>query len=382
MSPWQAKVAGGEMWWAKPGNAKRSSRMNERMKMVAVILVVVGIAAGILWLSQDNGGAGIPFADVVQPLLTARTVTYKATTKLHGYPDRKAEVMFMEPGHTRYTTGEIVIISNSQQGEAVYLDPKEKTATVGEMENTEKSDYLERQVMLFFNTREYIRNALETEYKTVKPLGKRTIDGRTAVGHKISEHLRDVTVWVDVETQLPIRVETSVMLWNGITSTKIMDHFAFDVDLDEALFSLEIPKDYTIEKGILKVDVARPAEKDIVEMFRVWTEATSGEFPSALEIDAMEEFHRAQSNRIVQRVQASKPVDAWPMVHESSAVVRGFVFVRALRASSNWSYAGEGVKLGEADKAVFWYRPEGSQAYRVIYGDLSIKEMAEKGLPR
>ncbi len=45
-------------------------------------------------------------------------------------------------------------------------------------------------------------------------------------------------------------------------------------------------------------------------------------------------------------------------------------------------YAGNGVKLGEADKAIFWYRPEGAETYRVIYGDLSVKDVAAENLPK
>ena len=45
-------------------------------------------------------------------------------------------------------------------------------------------------------------------------------------------------------------------------------------------------------------------------------------------------------------------------------------------------YAGSGVKVGETDKAVFWYLPEGSETYRVIYGDLSVKDVAAGDLPK
>jgi len=38
-------------------------------------------------------------------------------------------------------------------------------------------------------------------------------------------------------------------------------------------------------------------------------------------------------------------------------------------------------KYGDAEKPVFWYRPEGSQDYHVIYGDLSVKEVAPDDLP-
>ena len=40
-----------------------------------------------------------------------------------------------------------------------------------------------------------------------------------------------------------------------------------------------------------------------------------------------------------------------------------------------------GVKLGDADKILFWYRPEGAANYRVIYGDLHVSDVTEDRLP-
>ena len=45
-------------------------------------------------------------------------------------------------------------------------------------------------------------------------------------------------------------------------------------------------------------------------------------------------------------------------------------------------YAGAGVKLGDADKAIFWYRQKDAKTYRVIYGDLSVKDVAPEDLPK
>lgn len=51
-------------------------------------------------------------------------------------------------------------------------------------------------------------------------------------------------------------------------------------------------------------------------------------------------------------------------------------------SKSNRHYAGADVKFGDSDKAIFWYRPEGSETYRVIYGDLSVKDISEENLPK
>ena len=58
------------------------------------------------------------------------------------------------------------------------------------------------------------------------------------------------------------------------------------------------------------------------------------------------------------------------------------LFVAHLPKESNWRYAGNGVKFGTADKAIFWYKPTDSKNYRVIYGDLSVKEVAPEDLPK
>jgi hypothetical protein len=55
-------------------------------------------------------------------------------------------------------------------------------------------------------------------------------------------------------------------------------------------------------------------------------------------------------------------------------VQRGVMFANELPPSADAHYAGKGVKLGTADKAVFWYRPKDAKKYRVIYGDLSVRE--------
>jgi hypothetical protein len=43
---------------------------------------------------------------------------------------------------------------------------------------------------------------------------------------------------------------------------------------------------------------------------------------------------------------------------------------------------GKDVKFGDADSPVCWYRPDGSETYRVIYGDLSVKKVAQEDLPK
>jgi hypothetical protein len=63
-------------------------------------------------------------------------------------------------------------------------------------------------------------------------------------------------------------------------------------------------------------------------------------------------------------------------------MARGIMFVTRLPAESNWRYAGEDVKSGGARTAIFWYQPEGSVTYRVIYSDLSVEDVEPEDLPK
>jgi hypothetical protein len=58
------------------------------------------------------------------------------------------------------------------------------------------------------------------------------------------------------------------------------------------------------------------------------------------------------------------------------------IFLQKFEFGGKWSYAGKGVKLGEADKVILWYQPEGSNTYRAIYGDLKAADIAQENLPK
>ena len=63
---------------------------------------------------------------------------------------------------------------------------------------------------------------------------------------------------------------------------------------------------------------------------------------------------------------------------------------RSENSSSNnadwlsFRYFGKGVKLGDKDAIVCWYKLKDAKdpnTYRVVYGDLSVKDVAAKDLP-
>jgi hypothetical protein len=55
------------------------------------------------------------------------------------------------------------------------------------------------------------------------------------------------------------------------------------------------------------------------------------------------------------------------------------IATRSLKAG--FGYRADGVKLGDADKILFWYRPDGAASYRALYGDLHAGDVSEDKLP-
>ncbi len=61
---------------------------------------------------------------------------------------------------------------------------------------------------------------------------------------------------------------------------------------------------------------------------------------------------------------------------------KSYEFLRQMKPENDWHYTGKGVNLGDSDTPIFWYRPEGSDVYRVIYGDLTLDDVEPENLPQ
>ncbi len=340
-------------------------------KLAAAAVVIVAVLIG---LNQIIGSTPA-FAEIVRPLLTARTATFKMTMKVEGGPTQTADCMFMEPLRMRQTTSQgAIVISDLQEVKIVTLMPAEKKATVVEMENIPENEE-QVQFNMFHEIRKRIQEAQETEDESVKFLGEKEIDGLTAIGYHVQKPGVDITVWADPQTKLPVQMEYIV---GAVTYT--MTDIVFDVELDESLFSLEIPEEYTVRT--MQVDVSEPTEKDLLEMFRIWADHMDGNLPSVLDMTAPMKFVKYQRKKMKAKGEEPSEESVLELQKTIMKMGRGGMFVQNLSADRDWHYAGKDVKFGDAKTPIFWYRPEGSKTYRVIYGDLSIKDVAPENLPK
>ena len=207
-------------------------------------------------------------------------------------------------------------------------------------------------------------------------LGERIMDGRTVRGFRVIKDGMDLTLWVDVKTEDVFRMEGTHTHAPAIQI--VVTDFRFDVDLDDSLFSLTPPEGYSP----LQVQVFMPREEHLVHLLRGWaTRAKDGLFPPSLNTAEVAkaglEMKEARKSVVGDKGQETEEQRLQRLVWAAN----GSLFVARMKPENDWHYAGKGVKLGTAEKPICWWKPEGSKTYRVIYGDLSIKDVKGEVVP-
>jgi len=214
-----------------------------------------------------------------------------------------------------------------------------------------------------------------------EPLGEREIDGRITQGFRVTKHAQVMEMWVDPETGYPVLIEAE--LPGGMSYT--MSDFVLNPELDDSLFDLTIPDDY---KKVRPPDMSMEGvtEQDLIEGLRFFAEVYDNTFPSDPQMIAVSspDFLKRMQKHLRKQFEGKKPSEEEGMEWSAKLgkkVVRFRIFIQ-LNAGYTWVYAGKGVALGDASTPVCWYRPKDSETYRVVYGDLSVQDVAEKDLPQ
>ena len=340
-------------------------------KIAAVAVIITAVTFGVhhFYGSVEN----VAIADILQPFLTARTATFKVTISGEGVPPQEYDGMFMEPCRMRHTqSGGATVIVDLEQGKFVTLIPQTMQAVVLEVTNVPEDP---GDLNFFREIRNRILKAQPLDDESVEFLGEQEVDGQLAIGYHIRKPGLDGTVWANSETKMPVRMEI-----REDPMVIAMSNIVFNVELDEALFSLEIPQGYSVTT--FRRDLSEPAERDFVESFRIWAEHMDGRFPSELDRSQVNVFMKYQQEKM--REKGIEPsVDGITQMQQTIIdMTHGFPFVESLPAESDWHYAGKDARFGDADTPIFWYRPKGSQTYRVIYGDLHVEDVAPDKLPK
>jgi len=334
-----------------------------KLAAAALIIIFAGIVLSLL-------GEGTPtFAQVIEPILNARTVVFD----LIAGEDETGPVIhdIIKDSRIRRTMSNMptIMIIDLDDGRMLNLDPQAKGAAYFDI----KGPLQEAARSYLVLVREIVAKLKDhPEWWTITELGEQEIDGQRAVGFHVSGRDQQLTVWADPRMAVPIRIE----LRRRQSVIAIFKNIEFDVPVDDSLVSMDVPAGYTLHEGELNLSDFN--EQDFIETLRMWAELLhDGKFPDRL---SAEDF-MAQVPLIGAKIDQLDISDEQKL-QRGMQLGRGITFFQFLRHQNEYHYAGKGVKLGDAEKAIFWYQPENSKNWRVIYGDLSVKDVAPENLPK
>jgi hypothetical protein len=347
-----------------PQNIWRIIMKSRIMKAAAAAVIIIAAVAVIHSLM----GGTVTFADVIEPILKARTVIFDFLIgEEEGNPVMNEIVVGSRVRRTISNLPGMTQIIDMETGKMLALNDVDKTAVYVDIKG--KLQEMTRGYI------EFVRQVLMElkDNPDVKELGEQEIDGRKAIGFSgRGNNNQELKIWADPKTAIPIRVELRL----GREFFVVLKNFKFDVPIEDSQVSMDVPPGYILQEGV--VDFTKGTEEDFIESLRIWAEVLlDGNFPDVVSTEQYMKNVPLLGEKLVQSGLSDEEVGKVGMIFP-----RGMFFLQLLETDGKYTYAGKGVKLGDAEKAIFWYRPEGAEKYRVIYGDLSVKEVSKENLPK
>jgi hypothetical protein len=341
---------------------------NRITKLAAAAVIIIAVMLGINYLGGSPDGASVAWADVLEKIENARTVMYIYEIEKGG----KKEVFktrIMEPYHQRRDAIESsdkykAVIKNTKLNKNLLLYPHIKEGVIGDDDG-----YPGYEICEYKRLKRDFRDGSE------KNLGRVKLNGRETICFEISKDNREITVWADPNTALPIQIEEISEEKGGMR--ELLSDIKFDIEFDEQLFSLKPPADYCL----IDLETQRThtpfelTEQHLIEGLAVYPKYLDGKFSTRYR------GGRPLTEEVRKKCKANvKKIENWSDEDAQKSNL-GCEFIERLPKESDYQYVGEDVKFGDANTPVCWWKPPGSKTYRVVYGDLSIRDVEPNDLP-
>ena len=348
------------------GVLRRTIMKNTFTKIAAAIAIAAGISIG-LYFAGNPFAATVTFADVIQPILQARTASLDillgSKENQHVIHD---EVMGSRIRRTVSNVKHSGIVIDLEQQKLLMLDHAKKTAVYIGLAGI---DNIQNYVELLRDT--IIRLQNEPDFQVSKGELQK-INGQDCIVFVAEGKGQTITIWADEKTALPVRIEQKTP-----NMQIVCDNLKFDIALDESQFSMEVPDGY-VEQSAGQIDFKDSSESNFIEALRIWAEIIEdGHFPDSISLEdavkiGLKLHHGLKRSGLTEEQQGEVAL----------RFGQGLVFIRFFKGEDKWHYAGVGVELGDAETPIFWYRPKDSDTWRVIYGDLRVEDVEEEYLPK
>jgi outer membrane lipoprotein-sorting protein len=342
----------------------RRTRMLTVLKVGCAALAIAGSA--LYFGVVRHADANTELEEAVQKLERSETLSFRMTIAVAGQKEGMvSRQYFKTPGLARSELegpNRAVTVTDNNVRKSLTIDPSHKSALL--MDMPQQNDGTKRDFAAMM-----IDDIRRLAAKGGEPAGQRQFGNESANGFRLKEKQVDYVVWVDPEMKVPVLIEMEGKMGPFSFHASYAD-FEFDPKLDDALFRLEVPAGYTTRKtdGPTKTDM----EELVVRLLRRYTAAMDGKFPERLDDPAA----------LGKALGTKKDKGFLDPEQMQDGMAMTLVAYRYLTEKDRFGYQPQGVTLGDASKIVFWYKPDGKELYRVVYGDLHIGDVSADKLPR
>jgi len=221
-------------------------------KYAAAALIVMGILVAVHYLGGSPEGAQYAWGQVADNVNQSHTIVYKQKTSLNWEDDENPQENTTLCYYSKHygvrmdnisgSLGKVVNYYLSADNTQVTLYPDKKL-----YQRTKLPFYEYDQRIKVGDPREIFRWILESDYDEI---GRSEINGIAVTGieftHTTSASAQEKGfLWVDMKEKLPVYLEIEgFSIREGLPSKIIMTDFQWNVELEEDIFSVEIPSDY------------------------------------------------------------------------------------------------------------------------------------------
>ena len=404
-------------------NPQRANPRTRRRKLMSrtVIIATAAVALACVWLGVSyfttDGPSTGAFAQTLEHIQKAKTITWKKMFYAHTTSkDGKRtwlntsviECAYRVPGLRRDVrvdeNGQIttVEITDFIHGRKLTYSPKEKKATLAEIPSG--FDYPGP----FAYYREKL-NAPNLQWIEKRKTATGEVNVfRNAFRDHDNEHDWSLDFWIDTKTKQlvdvynpgadiydpekdPVRNNPPEKEWFSSTMMGGGEQdIRYDVALDDSLFRLEPPEGYAVE--VKQRD--RVTEKEMIDYLGILAEFNDKMFPDQafpMPFNLMAKINRALKKPWKDQTAAERKLLDTDMRYSwrfgtvtNAPILVFFAWDPESTVENSFRYLGKGVKLGDKDRIVCWYKLKGAKdpnTCRAVYGDLSVKDVAPEALP-
>jgi hypothetical protein len=352
-------------------------------KLAAAAVIIIAALIGIYHFGGSLDGSSVAWADVVKNVEQIRTSIYRSKTGIEGLSYVKGGALQETEGFAYYSADHGMRRDKYENGEKIVVEhwiPTERAiVTINpQTKSYSRKFFTEEEFRNKYNKREwkeFIKHFMSFEYTE---LGRETINGVEVEGIEVTDprvmlergfESVVVCLWVDVETNLPVRIEMRGTAASGsIKCKQVVDVVELDGEVEASVFEPNIPGGYTL---FAEAEINDKNEGIAVQGLHIFAEITGGRYPSSLAIlTSVNELCKARTGKKVSKEEIEKGI----------TIQSTCSFYAALdQADKDVAYYGDTVTAEDADSVLMRWKVLDDQ-YRVIFGDLTVENVSAERL--